>query len=642
MANWDSKRIADAIAEIEDEKFVLPVIQRELVWTEEKMELLFDTLLKGDSFGGIIVIEEEKDKPPLFSYRPFIKDAKDGESNQSRIDSLPQNQLFVIDGQQRLQSFYIGLNGSFNGKILYFDLFSDYYNSEYEFKFENDETKLPKQSKDNLERPIKNHFWYPAKNLLIKLKEGRPNQVVKEIIETANINDDKEEECIRENVLSFSDSILNKLAIGISKVKVDKTLPEEKNRQRIVEMFKRLNDGGTRLLAFDLVAAKLKGYEWEMEGFLREMQEEYQNIGLDQDNLVKLIFLLQDNYDKEMAAIEKTDAEFAIHSRTKIEATLKALKDFLKYAKLYDYYKDSNRSFIPLFFIAYHLFHKNKDDNSIRNFFDNYETGNSDFVYIRIWLINSLLNGVFNSRGSGWVHKTCIRKILKLIKNYKGKPFPVDGLFNIYTNHPVTFTINYTKDDIDKLDKDFVFYLMYDLSSDSRENHKDHIMPKSILEKRGYPQFKINSIKNKQLLDPKTNCNAKNGKPFAQWINNPEYVKDRHMYMSRHLIPNDESLWHEDHFEDFIEKRAELILERILKYAEYNTENGRKLSFLPNEEIFRKKLFKTDKANCTIKYVDGTVKEYIWPAKDCNDDIRIRFFENSKDIIEAIFEVKGV
>jgi hypothetical protein len=61
MAIWKSYRIVEVIADIEDEKFVLPVIQRRLVWDEEKMQLLFDTLLKGDSFGGIMVIEEEKD-----------------------------------------------------------------------------------------------------------------------------------------------------------------------------------------------------------------------------------------------------------------------------------------------------------------------------------------------------------------------------------------------------------------------------------------------------------------------------------------------------------------------------------------------------------------------------------------------------
>ena len=63
FVNMNNKNsFIDAVNEIDDEKFVLPVIQRSLVWTEEKMELLFDTLLKGDSFGGIMAIEEEKDK----------------------------------------------------------------------------------------------------------------------------------------------------------------------------------------------------------------------------------------------------------------------------------------------------------------------------------------------------------------------------------------------------------------------------------------------------------------------------------------------------------------------------------------------------------------------------------------------------
>ena len=103
-----------------------------LVWDEEKMELLFDTLLKGDSFGGIMVIEEEKDSEPLFSFRPFTSDG--GSIKSSEVTALDKSQYFVIDGQQRLQTFYIGLKGTINGKVLYFDLFSD-YNLEYEFKF---------------------------------------------------------------------------------------------------------------------------------------------------------------------------------------------------------------------------------------------------------------------------------------------------------------------------------------------------------------------------------------------------------------------------------------------------------------------------------------------------------------------------
>ena len=117
MAVWKTGRVSDVVGEIAEEKYVLPVIQRSLVWTEEKMEMLFDTLLRGDSFGGVMVIEEEKNSKPLFNFRPFTKD---GELIASRqVDKLNQTQNFVIDGQQRLQSFYIGLTGSINGKVLY-------------------------------------------------------------------------------------------------------------------------------------------------------------------------------------------------------------------------------------------------------------------------------------------------------------------------------------------------------------------------------------------------------------------------------------------------------------------------------------------------------------------------------------------
>lgn len=309
-------------------------------------------------------------------------------------------------------------------------MFSD-YNLEYVFKFEKDENKLPKVSKENIDRKIKDHFWYPAKVLLEKLKNtGKYKQVVKEIIDTNQITDDLKKDHIEENILSFYENVLNSETLGISKVVINKSLPEIENRQRIVELFRRLNDGGTRLSSFDLVASILKGFSWEMEGFLKEMLEKHQEIGLTQDNLIKLIFLLQDNHNKEMASIEATDAEFAINNRDRIKVTIKALKDFLVCSKLYDYYTDGNRSFIPLFFISYHLFHKDIDNNALMNYFNNYETGNADFPLMKRWLYHSLINGVFRSKGAGWIpYKTGIRKLLEVIKTLKTKHFQLKNYF---------------------------------------------------------------------------------------------------------------------------------------------------------------------------------------------------------------------
>ncbi len=52
MAEWEALKIHDVVQDINNNIIVLPVIQRSLVWDEEKMELLFDSLLKGNSFGG--------------------------------------------------------------------------------------------------------------------------------------------------------------------------------------------------------------------------------------------------------------------------------------------------------------------------------------------------------------------------------------------------------------------------------------------------------------------------------------------------------------------------------------------------------------------------------------------------------------
>jgi uncharacterized protein with ParB-like and HNH nuclease domain len=569
MAIWKTLRITEIITEILEEKYVLPVIQRSLVWTEDKMELLFDTLLKGDSFGGIMVIEEEKDSKPLFNYRPFTRDGNFIETRQ--VDKLPQLQNFVIDGQQRLQTFYIGLKGSFKGKVLYFDLFSD-FNNEFEFKFENDIQKLPKQSRDNNDRIIPEHNWYLATGLLKRLKDTNDeDQVAAEILSHQKITEETKKTYVIKNIKAFYKNIITAETLGISKVVINRFLPgrDEKqsaadNRQRIVELFRRLNDGGTRLSPFDLVASILKGFSWEMEGFLRETLENNEDIGLSQDNLIKLIFILQDNPIKEMGSIESSDAEFAIENRERIQAALKGLKDFLIHSKLFDYYKDGNRSFIPLFFIVYHLFHKQIDNSRIATFFDNFDAGNPEFPRIKQWLFNSLINGVFRSKGAGWTpYKTGIKKILEEIKIHKNQAFPTDELFQVYTEYGITFTTQYDVNNLDKLDSSFVFYLMYDQAKTIRINDIDHIMPKSILEGLNYDTDKINSIRNFQLLDFSTNRGAKNAKPFGTWINNLEYVSDKLAFVRQHLIPSDETLWEEKHFEKFTDQRAKLILLKL-------------------------------------------------------------------------------
>ena len=564
MANWKAFRVSDVVSEISEEKYVLPVIQRELVWTEEKMELLFDSLLKGNSFGGIIVIEEDKDTKPLFASRIFSRDGNQLPSQN--IEQLSKTQYFVIDGQQRLQSFYIGLKGTFHGKTLFFDLFSD-YKDEFDFQFSQEESILPKATKED--RPIKECKWYNVKDLFSNLKETNDeDQVAEDIIYSYKIEDSLQKEVLTKNIKAFYKNILSNEAIGIAKVTVNKKLPELENRQKIVELFRRLNDGGTKLSALDLMASKLKGFDYRMEAFLREIEDEFTDIGLTPENLIKLIFLLQDNYAKEMISIEVSDSEFAVNNKDRIKNTMKAVRAFLEYSKLIDFYKNANRSFIPLFFIAYHLFHKNIKDSKILEYWNDFETSNIDFKPMRIWLYKSLLNGVFRSKGAGWIpYKTGIKKLLSVVKNYKGKEFPCDELISVYVNHPVAYQDVVSAETLNSFDIQFIFYLIYDRKRQIRVNDIDHIMPKAILESKGYNYSDINCVKNYQLLDYGTNRGEKNRKPFTEWVNNPNYVKDKNLYLKTHLIPENENLWSEDDFLNFKDERAKLVVSKIKEFV---------------------------------------------------------------------------
>ncbi len=256
MANWKSYSIDSVLSEIEDEKFVLPSVQRSAPWTEHQMELLFDTLLKGDSFGSVMVIDEDKYTQPLFEFRPFSKDGV--VAHYKPTLKLQRQQYFVIDGQQRLQSLYMGLKGSYKDKILYFDLLSN-GNKAFEFKFEKSAKLLPKFIDINREREFTDHCWHMVGDLYLSLKEKNDElAVASEIFRVLRITSPKKRACIIKNIKALYLNVFTAETIGISKVALNKNLTEKENRQRVIEMFQRLNSDTNRAPFYELNAPKLK------------------------------------------------------------------------------------------------------------------------------------------------------------------------------------------------------------------------------------------------------------------------------------------------------------------------------------------------------------------------------------------------
>ena len=581
MANWETFRVRDIIEEIKNESIVLPVIQRRLVWSEAKMKLLFDSLLKGNSFGSIICIKEEIGTEPLFASRYFTRDGNNVGSIEHPV--IVKTQRFIIDGQQRLQSFYLGLVGTYKGKHLFFDLYSDLDNGgDYNFEFAVKREDIPQV---NSERSDGACLWHPIYDIFERLSRGtKDRDVARDIIEQYKVKDTGKVKCIETNIQDFSYAIFLNKNIGISEVSIDKgsrdaeketlEMKKRENRQRIVDLFIRLNDGGTKLSAYDLIASMLKGFDAKMEEYLETVVSENSDIGINQDKLIKLLLILNDKPSKELSDLtdEKAErerdefAEFATSNGEQIKTTLVALKKFLNAKKFYDWFAVSQtRSAIPLYFLAYHIFHsKIKKGMSVDSIFNHTDTTDIDANNMAIWLRKSVLNKVF-TRGCGWIpDKSGINKIHAVMKDIKGVDFPSDALLNVYINHPLRFQPNVTTDNLDSFDEEFFFYLLYDSKPSIRRNDIDHIHPSSLLSAKGIYQHKIDSIANFQLLDFRTNRGSKRAKEFKEWIENggvsPEIIEE---YLNIHLIPKDRRLWLTSAFDEFLKERSKLLAEKI-------------------------------------------------------------------------------
>ena len=556
--------VRDVISEITGKRIVLPVIQRRLEWPEYKMEMLFDSLFKQNSFGSIICIEEEKDSSPLFAHRLFTIDGSNMSSCE--VGKISDTLLLIIDGQQRLQSFYMGLCGTYNGKTMYYDLFSSYKSYDYEFRFASSEKELPAKNSDRTE--LNECLWYSVPRLFSDLKDLSNTDVWAEKISAERgITDTIRQKYIEKNIEVFYARIFGDQSIGISKVTARMSDNISEDRQRVTELFRRLNFEGMKLSIYDLVASQLKSFDYKMEDFLDEVTEENSDIGIDQDALIRLLLILHDKPKNGTTELTADDAKFAADNGLRIKKTLEALKKFLAMSHNYEWFDTSkkspiHKSAIPLYCLAYYIFHRSCPDDEIACLFDRYETDENSHS-MALWLELSLINQLFR-KGCGWqAEKTGIRKIHEILSKNKGKDFPISELFRAYRKYPLKFAdaSEITPQTIDSLDQEYIFYLIYGgVRSSIRTEDKDHIQPQALLEDKRISARKINSIGNLILIDYRTNRGRKNDKELKDWIVS---LPNRQEYMKRHLIPDMPELWRLERFDDFLNARLQLITDKI-------------------------------------------------------------------------------
>jgi uncharacterized protein with ParB-like and HNH nuclease domain len=171
----------------------------------------------------------------------------------------------VLDGQQRLQSLFIGLCGSYEGKELYFDLLSGEAAApddiRYKFRF--------------FDAANASFPWVKFKDLIFTTKNQR--QIMAELKEMAGRTlTDAEEDKLDENLDTIDRTFKAEETISYQELdSIDN--PVLYKEDDVVEIFIRANSGGTRLsksdLLFSLLTASWEVANEEMESLLKSLNQ---------------------------------------------------------------------------------------------------------------------------------------------------------------------------------------------------------------------------------------------------------------------------------------------------------------------------------------------------------------------------------
>ncbi|MFA7576407.1 MAG: DUF262 domain-containing protein [archaeon] len=536
--------IKEVVNEI-DRNYYLPHIQRSMVWNEEQIYKLYDSLLRGYPIGTFLFWKVKKEYD--ISKIKFITDFTKNKQSETSTDNSKDEYYLVLDGQQRLQSFLIGLKGSYNGKELYLNVLCEnkeiYTDEELIY-----ESKFIKSKEDVIFE--NNILWVKVKNFAL-LNSDKLFDYVEELKE--NYNDKLlgsqlkllEKNIKKLNFICGNDDIINYY------------LEKEDNYDKVLDIFIRTNSGGTKLSKADLLFSIIK-LGWSNEDAYTEFKDLLNTINNDSFNF-NHDFILKTCLVLIEKDVKYSVNNFGIQNISLIENNWSKIKDSI--ITTVDLLKNfginskrmlaSNNSIIPIIYFTY------------KNNFKSYSSLDKNNLLntkkIKKWLLTILITNIFSGQTD-----ELLKRFRDVIKNNSSLEFPLDDLNN---SLPSGKSISLNFNDFSKINyKDTKHFLLlsllypdFNFSSNNKYSipHVDHIFPKSLL-KNKFSDSLINNIGNLQILSSNDN-ESKNNIKFEEWINTRDEI-----YSDKNYLPLNKGLYKIENFEQFIEERTKIL------YSEFN------------------------------------------------------------------------
>ncbi len=568
--------IWQAIENVEKKKYLLPAIQREFVWSSDKIEWLFDSLLRKYPISSFLFWNVENEHRNGYKFYSFISEFRERYKIHNDEASTDGTNGFtaVLDGQQRLTSLYIGLKGSYAYK-------------EPRKWWDNNENCLPSRRLylNIVDKLVDQEDGREYEFSFLKNEDTQGSEIYKlrwfkvgKILDLRNLS--QFNRFVTENRLSnASIEILSSLQEAIhSDLTINFYLEEEQSLDKALNIFIRINSGGEPLNFSDLIMS-IAVANWERKDARKEIHSlvDYvrdSGFNISKDFILKCyLYLFSRDIKFKVHNFNKENARNFEENWEKIRDTIIETFRLVTTFGFNDYTLTSKNAILP---IIYYIYHR----GITRNFTDSV-SNSIDKSAIRKWLHTMLILKVFGGQSDA---------ILTQIRNVYTADISQTQIDSRFENFPsaeirrgiakdTTLTDEFIIDLL-KTQKDdqYAFSILAVLfpNMDYKNNffHKDHLHPISSFTEGNAKDLRLNetewneffdptfnnSIINLQMLDANENMSKKD-KTLKEWVEIEVKSSDKTTFYRNHLIP-DVSLDLSE-YETFRNEREKLLVQKL-------------------------------------------------------------------------------
>lgn len=514
-------KISTILDHIDSRHMALPEFQRGYVWNRDQVRSLFDSLYRRHPVGGLLV---------------WVTESKTAVHRGDGLLTAGEVNL-LLDGQQRMTSIYGAVRGNppkfFDGNARAF--------TDLRFNLDTETFSFyqPLKMKDD---PL----WIDVTELMKKGTEGL-GEFVSRLLQ---------DPMLAPKVGTYVSRLSSLLAITDIDLHVDEVTGSDKTLDIVVDIFNRVNSGGTKLSKGDLALAKIcadwpeargtmkaKLAEWEKEGYFFSLDWLLRSVNTVLTGEAKFQFLHDKTAEEIRHALNRANIE--------IDRCLNFIGGRLGL--------DHDRVFFSRFAVPVMVRYLDKHNGTISE---------QERDKLLFWFIQAGMWGRFSGSTESYIDQDLeaisgdngsLDKLLEQLRLWHGGLRVEPGNFTGWSLGARFYPVLYMLTRMGKArDWGTGLPLKANLLGKMSQLEVHHIFPKAQLYRRNHKKPEVNALANFCFLTKETNLDIRDRLPQDYF---PEIEENHPGALESQWIPINPELWKVENYPAFLEMRKALLTE---------------------------------------------------------------------------------